>query len=1217
MANLDIESVPFFDRPQSSGPKDRFIGKDEAGNSVFETVTGEVYTIKPAADQRTTRTKIEEDVVPAVKEYIRDPSLPSAEQMKQFGVDAMTGAYESVSDAVRGRGTYGDVFGVAGSASMSSVAEVPEGAVRSFGGRSKSGPVKVPRFRVRGENTQYPSPTFGNKKLRDIFEEDQWENHLDLNFEPEQEGTINEGPFFVNPENGDTFGSGPEFELGYAPNLRVHDLANVALGRNSIEEVLDYIGMDPEPKLVNYVNQRLSNLQERPEFQEYLERYRVLNEEYDPYGFLGASSRTSNQVAVFRSPIPEVINQLTFPKDGIKGSQLLKEFQDSPSIRASEFKSLGVKINPQQKYTREEVDNLFEGKLWDASVYLVEQPMYSSLQRQPVLDPGVDYFELIVNANSPSGKNFRAISQHFENNTLSHARASVKADTRTGQDYILLEELQSDLLQKGFETKPLPNSDRVYAKYGLHITPSDLDEFVKASDDEIAEGLSIAADINQYKEFNALPEELKDAHEKFINNSSEGSFRAYRVAMDIMKYYPAREVTTISELLTEIRDDLRANPERELPKPPIQKTEEGVRLAFDGLLAEAATRDISRIVIPPFERIVAERFTPGSARYFNALKPSSGFSATYKKALNKILKEYEEELGRENFSTRLVDIDYEPMAYKDKDTGKVVDLPTTGIEVSFKGALDQGYDFTAPKFAEGGLVQKYNKGGTVEKQMNRLYQEGGLADDGARVEPVTGNEVPPGSLSEEVRDNVDAKLSEGEYVVPADVVRYYGVRFFEALRAKAKEAFSKMESEGRIGGEPVDAQGVPMEDDELTPEEMQMLAEALGQAPQGMAMGGMVQQQPIPAYNPYAQQQMQYNNPNMRMPVGMAEGGEVKAPKFNPSQYQLYPSGNQMGAGSGGGIEIVDYINVETGQIRPITLLNGQPMGLVPEGFVRATPENREQAMENAGMASEQMGEKTTEEVLDVRDDSESEQRRMELSQDQANRGSQYKSWAEKNIEKIDKNPEEFVKELLSPSIEGKVVKGLSKAAIGMGGIAGLGLGIAGAAFSELNPLAKARAVREDLKARGIDTTTVDGYIKSYVDELPNALDAIDESWASGKGFLSGITDVRSSMGSTTSKPKEKLFVPSASKKTSTEDGAAEEKRAQERYDAFQKQYEENVKDAQENQYGQTTGKGLTVEDIEDDLMPMAEGGFVAKPSKYKSKVTRKTEKKRRGLGSK
>jgi hypothetical protein len=67
-----------------------------------------------------------------------------------------------------------------------------------------------------------------------------------------------------------------------------------------------------------------------------------------------------------------------------------------------------------------------------------------------------------------------------------------------------------------------------------------------------------------------------------------------------------------------------------------------------------------------------------------------------------------------------------------------------------------------------------------------FMEEGGLTDDGTTMDPVSGNEVPPGSMAEEVRDDIPAQLSEGEYVVPADVVRFYGVKFFEDLRMEAK-----------------------------------------------------------------------------------------------------------------------------------------------------------------------------------------------------------------------------------------------------------------------------------------------------------------------------------------------------------------------------------------------------------------------------------------------
>jgi hypothetical protein len=94
----------------------------------------------------------------------------------------------------------------------------------------------------------------------------------------------------------------------------------------------------------------------------------------------------------------------------------------------------------------------------------------------------------------------------------------------------------------------------------------------------------------------------------------------------------------------------------------------------------------------------------------------------------------------------------------------------------------------------------------MEDQMKFAFmQQGGvLRDDGMNTDPVSGNEVPSGSMAKEVRDDIDAKLSEGEYVVPADVVRFHGVQKFEDLRNQAKQGFGRMERDGRIGGEPVD-----------------------------------------------------------------------------------------------------------------------------------------------------------------------------------------------------------------------------------------------------------------------------------------------------------------------------------------------------------------------------------------------------------------------------
>lgn len=135
----------------------------------------------------------------------------------------------------------------------------------------------------------------------------------------------------------------------------------------------------------------------------------------------------------------------------------------------------------------------------------------------------------------------------------------------------------------------------------------------------------------------------------------------------------------------------------------------------------------------------------------------------------------------------------------------------------------------------------YAKGGMVKEQMDEMMKD--------KVDPVSGNDIPPGAKAEEVRDDIDAKLSEGEYVVPADIVRYYGVAFFEKLRKKAKDGLAEMDSEGRIGGEPVDEEetidDLPFDIEELEVEDDAMEGQMEGA---GFAEGGVVGSSP--ATNP-------------------------------------------------------------------------------------------------------------------------------------------------------------------------------------------------------------------------------------------------------------------------------------------------------------------------------------------------------------------------------
>jgi hypothetical protein len=173
-----------------------------------------------------------------------------------------------------------------------------------------------------------------------------------------------------------------------------------------------------------------------------------------------------------------------------------------------------------------------------------------------------------------------------------------------------------------------------------------------------------------------------------------------------------------------------------------------------------------------------------------------------------------------------------------------------------------------------------------QMQMAFMMEEGGLTDDGTTMDPVSGNEVPPGSMAEEVRDDVPAQLSEGEYVVPADVVRFYGVKFFEDLRTEAKRGLMDMEANGRIGGEPVAMTMDNQASGDLTPEELAALEQITG-----MAVGGMVPQ-PTQSTNPYLQQQQMYQQP---APVAMGNTGQ-----YNKGGQVLYAApGTDVSTGTG------------------------------------------------------------------------------------------------------------------------------------------------------------------------------------------------------------------------------------------------------------------------------------------------------------------------------
>tara|TARA_R110000765_G_scaffold143131_1_gene244607 strand:- start:819 stop:4361 length:3543 start_codon:yes stop_codon:yes gene_type:complete len=124
----------------------------------------------------------------------------------------------------------------------------------------------------------------------------------------------------------------------------------------------------------------------------------------------------------------------------------------------------------------------------------------------------------------------------------------------------------------------------------------------------------------------------------------------------------------------------------------------------------------------------------------------------------------------------------------------------------------------------------------MDKQM-QAFALGGLKDEGGEIDEASGNRVPIGGTKEGVRDDIPANVSEGEFVMPADVVRYHGLDKMMALRQEAKMGLKQMDAMGQMGN----SDEATMPDD--LPFEMADLIVVGGQGePMEFANGGFVPQ---------------------------------------------------------------------------------------------------------------------------------------------------------------------------------------------------------------------------------------------------------------------------------------------------------------------------------------------------------------------------------------
>jgi len=281
-----------------------------------------------------------------------------------------------------------------------------------------------------------------------------------------------------------------------------------------------------------------------------------------------------------------------------------------------------------------------------------------------------------------------------------------------------------------------------------------------------------------------------------------------------------------------------------------------------------------------------------------------------------------------------------------------VDPTPTYKSLSIKGA----------NFPGGKLTKRFNEGGTAMKKQMELFEDGGLKDEGGMTDEVSGNDVPSGSTREEVRDDIPAQLSEGEFVFPADVVRYIGLAKLMQLRQEAKQGLKQMEAMGQMGNsdEATMPDDLPFDETDLDIEDdLEYNTGGVVQAQRGTYLAPTIPTQyrneSIDTTNPMGMQQIQ---------TGLSSGvsGATFGTPYTPNVGRMYGAGatpyapvtyqDFLGTSASGApqTETVRYFNEATGQSRMIPHVvnadgsRGPTLYPIPDGFVIQEEAPKEEA---------------------------------------------------------------------------------------------------------------------------------------------------------------------------------------------------------------------------------------------------------------------------------
>ena len=229
-----------------------------------------------------------------------------------------------------------------------------------------------------------------------------------------------------------------------------------------------------------------------------------------------------------------------------------------------------------------------------------------------------------------------------------------------------------------------------------------------------------------------------------------------------------------------------------------------------------------------------------------------------------------------------------------------------GVEMEQEGKKKFELDRKKADLNNDGELSAYEKarGEAIQKNMAEMNMGGMMSDPFAPLQVVigidgqSGNHIPAGSKAEEVRDDIPAMLSEGEYVMPADVVRWHGLKKMEELRCEAKNALGLMAKHDRIAmvdddtKEPIEKEDIEYEIEEKDKPEVEEAEVKVVEAQTGADIQTTDPEgvEPLPpiTYYRYETRWDPASNRYKRVPVDPITGETVTAETFERERASRY-----------------------------------------------------------------------------------------------------------------------------------------------------------------------------------------------------------------------------------------------------------------------------------------------------------------------------------------